>query len=284
MNQRAPKKKVPVKSVFHHVIRAKLFGVLTLNSLEGMMHELDNLIPVDLERDNIDTFSEELRRYHNGSLMPTSHGDHLDRAMKSLAKELGVPVSVELLNTQAVKKVIMTIAKGASETEKNEILEWLNQPNEVIMKSPRYDTLIDHACMFFYKKPANEVSDDTLAFVRRSANELLRNKASKEAMRKRLSKNDSDLLNKDLDNMGIEDEDSEENSDSSDDEAILGKTYESPSSDMDHNKSQKRKFLPPNALPVNMLSQMAPTPQGVVSMPVEDPQAKKMKGNVDVQV
>lgn len=53
--------------------------------------------------DNIDTFSEELRRYNHGSLMPTSHGDHLDRAMKSLAKELGVPVSVELVNTQAVK-------------------------------------------------------------------------------------------------------------------------------------------------------------------------------------
>lgn len=50
MNQRAPKKKVPVKSVFHHIIRAKLFGVLTLNCLEGMMHELDNLIPIDLER------------------------------------------------------------------------------------------------------------------------------------------------------------------------------------------------------------------------------------------
>ena len=97
----------------------------------------------------------------------------------------------------------MTIAKGSSESEKQDILEWLNQPNEVIMKSPRYDTLIDQACMFFYHKSANEVSDDTLAFVRRSANELLRNKASKEAMRKRLSKNDNDYIENDLDSMKL---------------------------------------------------------------------------------
>lgn len=36
----------------------------------------------------------------------------------------------------------------------------------------------------------SEISDDNLSFIRRSANELLRNKASKEAMKKRLLSND----------------------------------------------------------------------------------------------
>ena len=31
------------------------------------------------------------------------HGDYLDRAVKSLAKELDVPVNIELVNTQAIK-------------------------------------------------------------------------------------------------------------------------------------------------------------------------------------
>ena len=44
----------------------------------------------------------ENRRYQNG-LYPTSHGDHLDRALKSLGKDLNIPVSIDLVNTQAVK-------------------------------------------------------------------------------------------------------------------------------------------------------------------------------------
>ena len=80
----------------------------------------------------------------------------------------------------------MSIARSADDQEKTEILDWLNENNDFIVKSPRYDQLIDNACMYFYKKPSSQVSEDTLAFIRRSANELLRNKASKEAMRKRL--------------------------------------------------------------------------------------------------
>lgn len=58
------------------------------------------------------------------------------------------------------------------------------------MKSERFESLINKCCLHYYKKRANEISDDNLSFVRRSANELLRNKASKEAMKKRLLSND----------------------------------------------------------------------------------------------
>ena len=40
MNSKAPKKKVTVKSVYQRVIRAKLYAILTMNALEGMMIEL----------------------------------------------------------------------------------------------------------------------------------------------------------------------------------------------------------------------------------------------------
>lgn len=55
------------------------------------------------EVDNIDPFSERFRKYHNNVLYPTSYGDHMDRAIKSLGKDLSLPVSVDLLNTQAIK-------------------------------------------------------------------------------------------------------------------------------------------------------------------------------------
>ena len=58
------------------------------------------------------------------------------------------------------------------------------------MKSPRFEELIDSCCQQFYHKAMNETSDDNLSFIRRSANELLRNKASKEAMKKRILNND----------------------------------------------------------------------------------------------
>lgn len=86
----------------------------------------------------------------------------------------------------------MTIARGSNDQERAELLEWLNENNDYIVKSPRFDQLIDNACMFFYKKRANQVSEDTLNFIRRSANELLRNKASKDAMKKRLTLEDDD--------------------------------------------------------------------------------------------
>ena len=40
--------KVPVKTIFHHVIRAKLYAILTMNAMEGMMLEMDHLVPSDL--------------------------------------------------------------------------------------------------------------------------------------------------------------------------------------------------------------------------------------------
>ena len=64
--------------------------------------------------------------------------------------------------------------------------QWLVMPNEIILKSERYENLINDVCMFYYKESVNNINEDTLAFVRRSANELLRNKASKEALRKKL--------------------------------------------------------------------------------------------------
>jgi len=64
--------------------------------------------------------------------------------------------------------------------------QWLVMPNEIILKSERYENLINDVCMYYYKESVNNINEDTLAFVRRSANELLRNKASKESLRKKL--------------------------------------------------------------------------------------------------
>lgn len=57
----------------------------------------------ELPVEPLDVFSYRFRRYQNGALMPTSYGDHLDRAAKSLCKDLGVSVTIELFNTQAIK-------------------------------------------------------------------------------------------------------------------------------------------------------------------------------------
>lgn len=75
--------------------------------------------------------------------------------------------------------------RNTSEEERQAVADWLVMQNESIMKSVRFNELIDKCCMYFYKKPSSEVSDDNLSFIRRSANELLRNKASKEALRKK---------------------------------------------------------------------------------------------------
>ena len=74
--------------------------------------------------------------------------------------------------------------RSTSDEERQAVADWLVMQNESIMKSSRFNDLIDKCCMHFYKKPSSEVSDDNLSFIRRSANELLRNKASKEALRK----------------------------------------------------------------------------------------------------
>lgn len=86
----------------------------------------------------------------------------------------------------------MTLARGSNEQEKAELLEWLSENNDYIVKSPRFDNLIDQACMYFYKKRASQVSEDTLNFIRRSAHELLRNKPSRDAMKKNLTMDEDD--------------------------------------------------------------------------------------------
>ena len=127
----------------------------------------------------------------------------------------------------------MSYAKGSSEQEKAEILSWLNENNDFIIKSPRFDQLIDSTCMYFYKKHASQVCEDTLNFVRRSANELLRNKASKDAMKKRLTQeeddgsidkalHDNEYTQQEYDGVTAENQDGSDDSDS-DDDFVLGK-------------------------------------------------------------
>ena len=53
----------------------------------------------------------------------------------------------------------MSIARSADDQEKTEILDWLNENNDFIVKSPRYDQLIDNACMYFYKKPSSTLRE-----------------------------------------------------------------------------------------------------------------------------
>ena len=189
MSTKRERKKVPVKSVYTHIIKAKLYGILTINSLEGIIHEIDEMLPQETLDEPLDIFSTRFRRYQNGSLMPTSYGDHLDRAAKSLCKDVGASVSIELFNTQAIKKVITSCILTSAGDERVEYIDWLTLPNEIILKSERYEGLINFACMYYYKEMVTNISEDTLAFVRRSANELLRNKASKEAIRKKLLQN-----------------------------------------------------------------------------------------------
>ena len=134
----------------------------------------------------------------------------MDRAVKSLGKDLGIAITVDLVNTQAVKvdyiidilmkqKVLTKYIRASAEHDRRTIVEWLGQPNEMIMKSERFEDLINRCCMQFYKKSAADTTDDNLSFIRRSANELLRNKASKEAMKKRILANDYHDFDDDMD-------------------------------------------------------------------------------------
>lgn len=82
--------------------------------------------------------------------------------------------------------MISSIILAVDPENRQEMINWLIQPNEVILKSDRYENLINDVCMYYYKESVNNINEDTLSFVRRSANELLRNKASKEALRKKL--------------------------------------------------------------------------------------------------
>lgn len=126
----------------------------------------------------------------------------------------------------------MSLARGSNEQERAQLDEWLNESNEFITKSPRYDQLVEEVCVYFYKKTSTQVTEDTLNFIHRSLNELLRNKTSKEAMRKRLSADGEEDNDHSLEKMIHENEmipreydmdDMARTADSSDDELILGK-------------------------------------------------------------
>ena len=82
--------------------------------------------------------------------------------------------------------MISSVILAVEPEERAEMAQWLVMPNEIILKSERYENLINDVCMYYYKESVNNINEDTHAFVRRSANELLRNKASKEALRKKL--------------------------------------------------------------------------------------------------
>lgn len=53
--------------------------------------------------ENVDALSDQYRNHHNGVLYPTSYADQMDRALKSLGKDLGIAITVDLVNTQAIK-------------------------------------------------------------------------------------------------------------------------------------------------------------------------------------
>ena len=44
------------------------------------------------------------------------------------------------------------------------------------MKSVRFEQLVNQVCIMFYKKPASNISEDTISFIRRSIHELFRSK------------------------------------------------------------------------------------------------------------
>ena len=59
--QRKERKKIPVKAVYTHIMKAKLYGILTINSLEGIIHEVDEMIPQEA-LDGLDLLFRIMRR------------------------------------------------------------------------------------------------------------------------------------------------------------------------------------------------------------------------------
>lgn len=64
--------------------------------------------------------------------------------------------------------------------DRHQYIDLLQQPIEMIMKSHRFDLLVNHVCMFFYKKPSASLSEDTVNFIRRSSHELFRSKSKEQ--------------------------------------------------------------------------------------------------------
>ena len=87
------------------------------------------------------------------------------------------------LNTQNLIVNILVCSQG---DDRRQYLEWLEQPNEMIGKSARFEQLVNHACIIFYKKQATNVSEDSVNFIRRSIHELLRSKPTKDQLHTQL--------------------------------------------------------------------------------------------------
>ena len=96
---------IPIKSSTYSCITSTPFLYFEFILSEPFALFLFFPIKVSLGIDNIDAFSEELRRSQNGSIMPTSHGDYLDRAVNSLSMEMNLGVPIELSNSNAVRVV-----------------------------------------------------------------------------------------------------------------------------------------------------------------------------------
>lgn len=73
--------------------------------------------------------------------------------------------------------------------DRRHYLEWLEQPNELITKSVRFEQLVNNTCVYYYKKPMSAVTEDTVNFIRRSIHEMLKNKSTKDQIHSKLMTN-----------------------------------------------------------------------------------------------
>lgn len=81
--------------------------------------------------------------------------------------------------------------------DRRHYLEWLEQPNELITKSVRFEQLVNNTCVYFYKKPMSAVTEDTVNFIRRSIHDMLKNKATKDQIHSKLLANPQQLMTHD---------------------------------------------------------------------------------------
>ena len=80
----------------------------------------------------------------------------------------------------------MHIILSSQGEDRRQYIEWLDQPNEVILKSVLFDQLVGNVCFYFYKRIVSEVTEDTASFIRRSVHDMLRSKSTKEQLRSQL--------------------------------------------------------------------------------------------------
>lgn len=97
-----------------------------------------------------------------------------------------------------MQNLIMNILVCSQGDDRRQYLEWLEQPNEMVGKSVRFEQLVNHACIIFYKKQSSNVSEDAVNFIRRSIHELLRSKPTKDQLRTQLMSSNG-VLNHSMD-------------------------------------------------------------------------------------